>query len=118
MKKELAKKDESLKKASEEVGELLKVLKKEGEKADLKQREVSIIASNCEKQKEQIESEKEVANRELEGALPFLQSAVAAANSITQKDIGEVKNNRKPADIGKLVLDCVLILFQEPVLPI
>jgi hypothetical protein len=35
MKKELAKKDESLKKASEEVGELLKVLKKEGEKADV-----------------------------------------------------------------------------------
>jgi len=118
MKKELAKKDESLKKATEEVTELLKVLKKEGEKADTKQREVSIIASNCEKQKERIEAEKEVANRELEGALPYLKSAVAAADSITPKEIGDIKNNRKPADIGKLVLDCVLILFQEPINPI
>jgi dynein heavy chain len=118
MKKELAKKDESLKKASEEVSVMLKELKKEGEKADIKQKEVSIIASNCEMQKDKIEAEKEVANKELEGALPFLNSAVAAANSITQKDIGEVKNNRKPADIGKLVLDCVLILFQESINPV
>lgn len=54
MKKELAKKDESLKKATEEVNELLKVLKKEGDKAEIKQKEVSIIADNCQKQKEQI----------------------------------------------------------------
>lgn len=83
MKKELAKKDESLKKATEEVNELLKVLTKEGDKAEVKQKEVSIIADNCQKQKEQIQAEKEVADRELAGALPYLHSALKAAEGIS-----------------------------------
>lgn len=47
MKKELAVKDENLKKSTDEVNALLQVLNKENEKADAKAREVNGITEKC-----------------------------------------------------------------------
>jgi len=55
MKKELAKQDEILKKASEEVNALLVVLNKENEKAEIKAKEVNGITVACLAQRNQIE---------------------------------------------------------------
>ena len=41
-----------------------------------------------------------------------------AIDSIKQSDIGEVKVLKKPSDIIRLIFDCVLLLFYQPLNPV
>lgn len=41
-----------------------------------------------------------------------------AINSIKPNDINEIKANKKPTDIIKLIFDGLLILFMQPLLPV
>lgn len=111
MKKELAVKEELVRKTSESVNELLKTLEKENEKADKKAKEVGLQTDNIAQMKRETEEQRAVAEKELEQALPFQRAAVKAADGIEQKDISEVKTNRNPKSIMKLVFDCILIVF-------
>ena len=111
MKKILAVKDEQLKKSTDEVNALIVVLNRENEKADIKAREVNGITEKCAQQQKDIAAEKEIANRELEVALPYLKNAEKAAENIDPKDITEIRTNRNPKDIVKIIFDAVQILF-------
>lgn len=51
-------------------------------------------------------------------AQPFVDMANAAINSIKPNDINEIKANKKPTDIIKLIFDGLLILFMQPLLPV
>lgn len=53
---------------------------------------------------------KESAEKDLEAAKPALESALAALNSITPKDIASLKALKNPPDIVKRIFDCVLLL--------
>ena len=50
------------------------------------------------------------AERDLAAAQPALEAALAALNSITQKDIVGLKALRNPPDVVKRIFDCVLLL--------
>ena len=82
MKKELAIKDDNLKVKTEEVNQLLKVLEVENGKAEKKASEVNATRTNCEKMQAEITIEKEIAEKELAAAIPFLEKANKAAQSI------------------------------------
>ena len=88
MKKILAVKDEQLKKSTDEVNALIVVLNRENEKADIKAREVNGITEKCAQQQKDI-----------------------AAENIDPKDITEIRTNRNPKDIVKIIFDAVQILF-------
>ena len=97
--------------ATEATNKLLKELDIENKKADIKAEEVNAVTEACEEQRATIEGEREVANTELQAALPFLHKAEDAVKSISQKDITEIKAIRRPKDIVKIIFDCVNILF-------
>lgn len=59
-----------------------------------------------------IAKEKELAEKDLQAALPALQAAQDAVNSLESKDIVEMKTNRNPLDIIKYILDSVSVFFQ------
>jgi len=85
--------------------------KKEGE-------QVMGIKSKCEEDATRIQGEKEACDKDLAKAMPFVNEANAAINSIKPAHIGEIKGNKNPTDIIKLVFDCILILFKEYVVPV
>eukprot|EP00916_Digyalum_oweni_P009684 GHVL01016321.1.p1 GENE.GHVL01016321.1~~GHVL01016321.1.p1 ORF type:complete len:1870 (+),score=456.95 GHVL01016321.1:3343-8952(+) len=87
-------------------------------KAEKKKIEVAAEKADCLKNKEEIENDKEIANKDLEAALPFLREAEEAANSISQKDVTELKSMKSPSEIIKLVFDGVLILQMKSVVAI
>lgn len=62
-------------------------------------------------QKNTITIEKEQADRELAAALPALEKAKQAVNSIKQADIVELKGTRNATDTTRLIFDTVNILF-------
>lgn len=50
--------------------------------------------------------------------MPFLENALKAVDSITPKDINEFKTNKNPVDVIRLIVDGVLILMHQPVIPV
>jgi dynein heavy chain len=104
--------------ATEATNKLLKELDEKNKKADIKAEEVNAVTEACEEQRTTIEGERDVANKELNAALPYLRKAEEAVKSIQQKDITEIKAIRKPRDIVKIIFDCINILFMQPLDPV
>jgi len=69
-------------------------------------------------QKNTITIEKEQADKELAAALPALERAKSAVNSIKQPDIVELKGTRNATDTTRLIFDTVNLLFQETLVPV
>jgi len=107
-----------LKEATEETDKVLDTLKVEKAKANKRTEEVEVIKSACIKQKEEITKEREDANIQLQAALPILERAMKAGDSIKDSDITVIKKLKVVSDIIKIVFDCVLILFQKEILPV
>mmetsp|Transcript_34956 Transcript_34956/g.25438 ORF Transcript_34956/g.25438 Transcript_34956/m.25438 type:complete len:963 (+) Transcript_34956:351-3239(+) len=118
LKVELKQEDIKLKDASDLTEKFLKELEVENRKAQTKADEVAVVTETCEAQRNQIQTERDIANRDLEQAIPFLRRAEAAVDSIKPKDISELKQTKKPHDICRVVMDAVQILFQLPMVQV
>lgn len=118
LKIDLKAEDLKLKDASEATDKLLKELDVETKKADTKAREVAEVTDKCMEQKRTIEQERSDAQRDLAAALPYLQKAERAVDSIKPADITELKAIKKPAEATCLVMDTVNILFMDPLVPV
>jgi dynein heavy chain len=114
LKEELAKEEVKLGEAAKKTDKLLKELEVENQKAKKKADEVGVVKQGCEEQAAQIAIEKADAERDLAQAMPYLEKAIAAVDSITTKDIGELRTSKSPADTMKMILDAVHIILQYP----
>jgi dynein heavy chain len=114
----LKKEEITLKAATEEVEKVLKELEVENRKAKIKADEVAVVQANCIAQKTQIMGEKEQADKDLAKAMPFLETAVKAADSIKAADINELKGMRNAVDTTRLIMDTIHVLFQRPLEPV
>merc|ERR1719160_17454 len=118
MKVHLAEEEKNLKVAEESTNKLLIKVQSETAKAEKKAAEVGVQKDECLAKKATIEGEKEIANRDLEAAMPFVYEAESAAKSIKQADITELKTMKSPSDIIRLIMDGVMILFMCPMCPV
>jgi dynein heavy chain len=118
LKVDLKKEDAKLKEASEATDKLLKELDVETKKADTKAKEVAEVTDRCMDQKKTIAQEREDAQRDLAAALPYLQKAERAVDSIKAQDITELKAIKKPAEATCMIMDTVNILFMDPLVPV
>ena len=114
----LKKEDVILKSAVDATAKLLETLDVENKKADIKSQEVNAVTEACMEQKNTITIEKEQADKELAAALPALERAKSAVNSIKQPDIVELKGTRNATDTTRLIFDTVNLLFQETLVPV
>jgi len=105
---------------TEATTKLLKNLEIENKKADAKSAEVNKTTEECLQQRNTVEAEKAQPMEELKAALPFLEKAKAAVDSIRQADIAELKTLRKEAtkDIIKIIFDTVQLLFMGEMVPV
>lgn len=60
-----------------------------------------------------IKEMKDEADKTLSEALPTLELANEALNTLNRNDISEIKNNNKPHPLVKFSLECVAILLEE-----
>jgi hypothetical protein len=77
-----------------------------------------VVKEECDEERTKIGLERAEADKDLAQALPFLERAKNAANSIQPKDITELKGLKQPAEICRLILDAVHVLFQKPLVPV
>jgi dynein heavy chain len=107
-----------LKAEEKKTGALLDKVSIEKGKADKKAEQVNGQKQDCQAEADKISAEKAEAQVELDRAIPFLREAEAACNSITKKDITEIKANNNPVDIIRLTFDGLMILQCKPVGPV
>ncbi|CAM9125412.1 unnamed protein product [Ectocarpus sp. 4 AP-2014] len=91
--------------------------RKEGDQAS-GWRNVSTIKTKCEDDARRIAAEKDSCMSDLAKAQPFVDQADKAISSIKPGHIQEVKKLPNPADVIKMVFDCILLLFHLPTLPV
>jgi len=114
----LKKEDATLKIAADQTAALLGELEVENKKADIKATEVAAVTEACLAQKDTITIEKEQADKELAEALPALERAKKAVESIKPGDINELRGMRQATATTEFVFDAVQLLFQDQLLPV
>ena len=78
---------------------------------------VKAVVQNEERQvnekADQIKAMKAEADRILADAMPTLQAAMDALNTLNRNDISEIKGNNNPHQVVKFTLECVSVLLEE-----
>jgi len=115
MKVQLKDQEIVLKAEEKKTTALLEKVMSEKAKADKKAEQVNEQKADCQGEADKINAEKAEAQVELDKALPFLHEAAAACDSITAKDIVELKANKNPVDIIKFTFEGLAILQCKPV---
>ncbi|CAE8603461.1 unnamed protein product [Polarella glacialis] len=118
LKIELKEQDIVLRAEEKKTTALLEKVMGEKKKADKKAEQVNGQKAACLATAAGINAEKAEAQVELDKALPFLHEAEGACNSITKKDITEIKSNNKPVDIIKLTFDGMMLIQCKPVIQV
>ncbi|KAH8056491.1 dynein light chain binding protein [Aureococcus anophagefferens] len=114
MKGVLAEEDKKLAVATEETNKMLEGLQISSAEAQREGDKVAKDKAACEADAARIGEEKAAAEADLAKAQPFVDRANKAIESIKPKDIQEIKANKNPTDIIKMIFDCILILFKQP----
>ena len=114
MKGVLAEEDKKLAVATEETNKMLEGLQISSAEAQREGDKVAKDKAACEADAARIGEEKAAAEADLAKAQPFVDKANKAIASIKPKDIQEIKANKNPTDIIKMIFDCILILFKQP----
>ena len=115
MKEELHVKQNILSDSHANIATLINEVNQSKAEANLERKKVQDIVSVVTEKAREIYEVKVEAEKELEAAKPALEAALEALNSITSKDIGSLKSLRKPPDVIKRIMDCVLLLRHMPV---
>ena len=97
--------------ATDETNQMLEGLQASSAQAQAEGDAVAIIKASCEADAERIGKEKAACEKDLAQAQPFVDMANSAIDSIKPGDINDMKANKKPVDILKLIFDGLLILF-------
>lgn len=117
MKEVLAQEQVKLNKATEDTNRLLAQLQVQQAEAEQESAKVAEIKMACMAEAERIALERQAAQSDLDAAMPIVRAAEEAAKSIQPADVNFVCRLAKPADIVRMVLDVVLILFMRPMPP-
>lgn len=107
---ELQSKDESLKVAMVEIAEATARAREQEEHMDRIKAERAVEAKNVERDMKIVEEKRDK-------VLPFVERAKAATKNLDPPKIREVQSFQKPPVIIKLLMDCILLLLQRPVVP-
>jgi hypothetical protein len=86
--------------------------------AEHKKREVQVIKDRAQAIVDAIDKDKTVAEAKLTAAVPALEAAERALQTITAGDISTVKKLGKPPHLIKRIMDVVVILFRAPLDPV
>ncbi|ESO89757.1 hypothetical protein LOTGIDRAFT_192667 [Lottia gigantea] len=118
LKVELAEKEKELAIASEKAEKVLKEVTVKAQAAEKVKNQVQKVKDKAQAIVDMIDRDKEVAERKLEAARPALEEAEAALNTIKPADIATVRKLGRPPHLIMRIMDCVLLLFQNKVLPV
>nr|CAD7399061.1 unnamed protein product [Timema poppensis] len=116
--KELEVMEQEIKIATEKADVVLKVVTKSAQEAEKVKAEVEVVKDRAQNLVDIIAVDKALADKKLESALPALEAAEAALQTIKAADIATVRRLARPPFLITIIMDAVLILFQRKLDPV
>nr|CAD7439194.1 unnamed protein product [Timema bartmani] len=116
--KELEVMEREIKIATEKADVVLKVVTKSAQEAEKVKAEVEVVKDRAQNLVDIIAVDKALADKKLESALPALEAAEAALQTIKAADIATVRRLARPPFLITIIMDAVLILFQRKLDPV
>ena len=113
LKEKLIKLQPELKQKTIEQEELIKKLEIDGFEAKKKKIVVAEEERIVNEKTDKIKEAKEEADKKLNDAMPILNAATEALNTLNRNDISEIKSQPNPHVLVKFTLECVAILLDE-----
>ncbi|KAK3599709.1 hypothetical protein CHS0354_037182 [Potamilus streckersoni] len=113
MKKELIALEPELKKRSEDTNALMERLVVDQEQADKVRKVVMEDEAVAKSKAEETKAIADDAQRDLDEALPALEAAVKALDSLDKNDIAEIRVFTKPPELVQTVMEAVCILMNQ-----
>ncbi|TPX60170.1 hypothetical protein SpCBS45565_g07578 [Spizellomyces sp. 'palustris'] len=110
MQEDLTSLQPQLKKTSEETVEMLKKIEKESVEVEATKETVSADEAVAAQKAEQASAIKQECENDLAQALPLLNSALAALDTLKKSDIDLVKSMKNPPEGVKLVMEAVCVM--------
>eukprot|EP00026_Physarum_polycephalum_P000043 Phypoly_transcript_00043.p1 GENE.Phypoly_transcript_00043~~Phypoly_transcript_00043.p1 ORF type:complete len:2765 (+),score=358.08 Phypoly_transcript_00043:606-8297(+) len=99
-----------LQQASQETEDTLRQIERDKKSADETREMVKIEEEKAEKEANETKAIADDAKRDLDEALPALESAIAALQTLNKNDITEVKSMVRPPNGVKLVMEAICIM--------
>ncbi|CAE7211449.1 DNAH6 [Symbiodinium sp. KB8] len=96
-----------------EADELVPVVTEEQKKAEVIKEKVSSEEVIVRKQADEVKAIADDAQRDLDIAMPALESALKSLDALDKKDIQEIKSFAKPPPLVMLTMEAVNVLLQE-----
>lgn len=118
LKLELHRKNEELEVANKACNDKLEELKVGAAEARRKKEVADAIEQKSLETANNLDKEKAIAYAELEKSRPFVEAAEKAAQGINPQDLNMLSSFKNPPLMIKLIMDCVLILTQKPLVPV
>ena len=112
MEEELIELQPVLKTKTKEVNELMEKIKVDSAAAEIKKKSVGEEEAVASKKAEAADAMKADCEKDLAAAMPALEAALSALNTLNKSDITEVKAMKKPPDGVVLVMKALSILLQ------
>ncbi|CEL99773.1 unnamed protein product [Vitrella brassicaformis CCMP3155] len=113
LKTELTALEPVLKQKKQEAEELLVVVTEDQKNADIEKAKVDEEAKIVGAQAEEVAALQADAQKDLDVAMPALNAALAALDSLDKKDITEIKSFAKPPPLVMMTMEAVNILLSE-----
>uniref|UniRef100_A0A0G4I0U0 Uncharacterized protein n=1 Tax=Chromera velia CCMP2878 TaxID=1169474 RepID=A0A0G4I0U0_9ALVE len=113
LKEELTKLEPELKQKKKEAEELLVVVTADQEKAEVEKAKVSEEEAIVKGQAAEVSAVQADAQKDLDVAMPALEAALSALDSLDQKDITEIKSFPKPPPLVMMTMEAVNLLLGE-----
>jgi dynein heavy chain len=110
MQRELGDLQPQLKKTSEETSEMLVKIEKESKEVDAARQVIQADEAAATKKADEAGAIKSECENDLAQALPLMNSALAALDTLKKQDIDLVKSMKNPPDGVKLVMEAVCVM--------
>lgn len=115
LKVKLLDKEKDIDQATAQADKALELVEESTKVAEEARNKVMVIKTEAETLVAEIEKDKEVAEKKLEDARPALEEAAQALLTIKPTDISTVRKLAKPPHLVTLIMDAVLIYFNEKI---
>ena len=118
LEKDLKRTQDSISSEDQSNAELMIAMQDKAMVIKVEEEKLSLASIKLDEMRAKIHEKEDQVNRDLISSMPHVETAQKSIEAISAKEVNELRKMANPNEMIKLVVDCMLILLNEPVKPV